>query len=184
MGHGIKSTKSIEQERKCKVTYNRMSQRSAHSFCITCCRYLSRISWGSQTLTEGLLAEAMLTPNMYSGAGCDFTPTSIMQHSQTLQYLGHRHPGSFQSLTVLYYLDLYKNTFNSSDYNTSDDIFPCRDPLLGNDRETKKQLPLLGNRFLVNNNWTTTEERCFLCDPCRDVITRAVSWELGIRCVK
>jgi hypothetical protein len=31
MGHGIESTKSIEQERKCKVTYNRMSRRSAHT---------------------------------------------------------------------------------------------------------------------------------------------------------
>jgi hypothetical protein len=36
------------------------------------------------------------------------------------------------------------------------------DPLLGNDRETK----------LGNDRWTAIEERCFLCGPCRDVISR------------
>jgi hypothetical protein len=38
------------------------------------------------------------------------------------------------------------------------------EPLLGNDRETTKR-PLLGNRFLICNNWTATEKRVF-CAVC------------------
>jgi hypothetical protein len=44
------------------------------------------------------------------------------------------------------------------------------DVLLGSDRETTRQRSLLGN-----DPSTTTEERCFLCGPCRDVINRRVS---------
>jgi hypothetical protein len=38
-----------------------------------------------------------------------------------------------------------------------------------------KQRPLLGNIFLRSNNWIATEERCFLCGPCRDVCTYRVT---------
>jgi NAD-dependent dihydropyrimidine dehydrogenase PreA subunit len=48
-------------------------------------------------------------------------------------------------------------------------------PLLGKDRETINQKrPLLGNRLK-----TATEERCFLCGLCRDVIS-GTSWELEL----
>jgi hypothetical protein len=33
-----------------------------------------------------------------------------------------------------------------------------------------KQRPLLGNRFIISNNWTATEERCSVCGQCRNCI--------------
>jgi hypothetical protein len=41
-------------------------------------------------------------------------------------------------------------------------------------KQTTEQHPLLGIRFLISNNWTATEEQCFLCGPCWDIITRTV----------
>jgi hypothetical protein len=41
--------------------------------------------------------------------------------------------------SALNMLDLYNDTFNSSDYKISNDISPCWNPLLGNDRETNNE---------------------------------------------
>jgi hypothetical protein len=48
---------------------------------------------------------------------------------------------------------------------------------------TTKARPLLGIRFLISENWMATieqetEDRYFLCGPCRDVITGTV-WSKG-----
>jgi hypothetical protein len=52
-------------------------------------------------------------------------------------------------------------------------------PLLGNERakQTTRQQQLLDSTFLISNNWATTEELGFLRSPCRDVITRTISWD-------
>jgi hypothetical protein len=41
-------------------------------------------------------------------------------------------------------------------------------------KQTTKQCPLLGSRFLISSSWTAIEDQCSLCSPCRDAILRTV----------
>jgi hypothetical protein len=41
-------------------------------------------------------------------------------------------------------------------------------------KHTTEQRPLLCSRFLIGNNWTVTEERCFVCGPCGDILSVTV----------
>jgi hypothetical protein len=57
------------------------------------------------------------------------------------------------------------------------------DPLLGNDRETNRQRPVNSNKGMAFSAPmaaratmdAATEERCFLCGPCLEVISRTSS---------
>jgi hypothetical protein len=58
------------------------------------------------------------------------------------------------------------------------EIYCNCDPLIGNDRETSNYITALAKLWLSKqasfhgNNCTATEERCFLCGTCQDVISR------------
>jgi hypothetical protein len=43
---------------------------------------------------------------------------------------------------------------------------------------------MLGNRFLISNNWTAIDERCFLCGPYRDLIPGKLESAVHCREVK
>jgi hypothetical protein len=59
--------------------------------------------------------------------------------------------------------------------NGSEKAFVFRQRLRNKQRKTSVAKQRIVNKQQLNtNNWTATEERCFLCIPCQDVITGTV----------
>jgi hypothetical protein len=80
------------------------------------------------------------------------------------------------SLSVVkgkHFRDLYRSWRCVSKYRVN--ILACRDPSLGNDRKTNNETTPAARKQILNKKQSNynNDERCFLCGPCRDVISGA-----------